>query len=196
MSDNDNYLFDKLRNGDEAAFKVIYNKYVPRLYYFIHEYIAQVDIVENIVQNTLLTLWDKKATLALDTNLSAYLYTVAKNNCLNVLRDLRYTNKIFDSHDMGALELKANSDALASLDTSSLTFQEIEKIINSTLEQLPPQCRQVFLFSRFEDKKYKEIASELNISVKAVEGHISKSLKLFRSNLKDYLPLVAFLFIP
>ena len=194
MIDDEKIIFEKLRKGDEAAFKVIYNKYVPRLYYFVLEYMPQNDLVENIVQDTLMTLWDKKATLTDNTNISAYLFTVAKNNCLYRLRDQRYAQKLFDSTDLHNLELCANLDALESLDTSLLTFSEIEKIIKNTLEQLPPQCRVVFQMSRFDDKKYKEIAEELNISVKAVEGHITKALKLFRTNLKDYLPLIAFLF--
>ncbi|MEO5997841.1 MAG: RNA polymerase sigma-70 factor [Chitinophagaceae bacterium] len=195
MTDEEKCLFEKMRSGDEAAFKVIYNKYVPRLYYFIREYISQEDLAENIIQDTLLTLWDKRAGLADDTNLAAYLFTVAKNNCLYKLRDLKYNKNLYDSSDVGILELRANLDALDSFDTSALTFHEIEKIIKDTLKQLPPQCGVVFKLSRFEEKKYKEIAKELDISLKAVEGHISKALKLFRANLKDYLPLVAFLFI-
>ena len=195
MTDDERYLFERLRKGDEAAFKVIYNKYVPRLFYFVREYLPQADMAENIIQDTLMTLWDKKASLADDTNLSAYLYTVAKNNCLSRLRELKYSKKLYDSTDSGDLEIKANFDALSSLDTSSFTFSEIEKIINETLEQLPPQCRVVFQMSRFDEKKYREIAEELSISVKAVEGHMTKALKLFRINLKDYLPLVAYLFI-
>jgi RNA polymerase sigma-70 factor (ECF subfamily) len=72
---------------------------------------------------------------------------------------------------------------------------EIEQIIENTLMQLLPQCRAVFRLSRFEEKKNKEIAEELGISLKGVEGHISKALKLFRASLKDYLPIMAFLFI-
>lgn len=184
-----------LQGGDEAAFKVIYNKYVPRLYFFIHEYIPQTDIVENIVQDTLLALWYKRSTLSDNTNLSAWLFTVAKNNCLSKLRDSKYRTKMFDSSDPGELERRANLDALMSLDTSDLTFSEIEKIIRETMDQLPPQCRNVFYLSRFEGRKNKEISEELNISVKAVEGHISKALKLFRENLKEFIPLVAFLFM-
>jgi len=195
MINNEKCLFEKLRLGDEAAFKVIYNMYVPRLFYFVYEYIPLKDVVENIIQDTLMTLWDKKETLSDNTNLSAYLFTVAKNNSLYKLRDLKYRKRLFDSSDIGTLELKANMDALGSLDTSSLTFLEIEQIIKNTLEQLPPQCRVVFQLSRFEDKKYREIAEELNISVKAVEWHISKALKQFRISLQDYLPIMAFLFI-
>lgn len=195
MVEDEKKLFEKLRSGDEAAFKVIYNRYVPRLYYFVLEYIPQKDIVENIIQDTLLVLWDKRSSLSDGTNLSAYLFTVAKNNCLYKLRDSRYRTKMYDPSDSGDLEISANMDALSSLDTSFMTFSEIERIIADTMNKLPPQCRIVFNLSRFEEKKYKEIAEELSISQKAVEGHISKALKLFRSNLKEYLPLMAFVFV-
>jgi len=195
MTGNEKSLFKQLKMGDEASFKVIYNTYVPRLYYFIFEYVPFADIAENIIQDTLMTLWDKKAELADDTNLGAYLFTVAKNNCLYKLRDQRYKQKLFESSDVDGSELKANLDALSSLDTSSFAFTEIEQIIEETLSQLPPQCRNIFYMSRFDDKKNKEIAEELGISIKAVEGHITKALKLFRTTLKDYLPIVAFLFV-
>jgi len=141
-----------------------------------------------------MALWNKRTKLTDNTNLWAYLFTVAKNNCLYKLREQRYKQKLFESTDIDEQELNANLDALSTLDTSIIMFTEIEKIIEETIEQLPPQCRFVFKLSRFEEMKNREIAEELGISVKAVEGHISKALKLFRTSLKDYLPIVAFLF--
>lgn len=195
MTENDKYLFERLTLGDEAAFKVIYSTYVPRLYYFIFEYVPLEDITEDIIQDTLMTLWNKRHELEPNTNLGAYLFTVAKNNCLYKLRTQRYRKKLFESSDIDVIELDASLDALDTLDTSVFAFSEIERIIQETLDQLPAQCRNVFYLSRFEEKKNKEIADELGISVKAVEGHITKALKLFRTTLKDYLPIVAFLFI-
>jgi RNA polymerase sigma-70 factor (ECF subfamily) len=195
MTEDEKFLFEKIRIGDEAAFKVIYNRFAPRLYYFVYEYVPQNDIVENIVQDTFMALWDKRSKLADNTNLGAYLFTVAKNNCLYKLRDQRYKQKLFESANINEPELKANLVALDVLDTSVIAFTEIEQIIRDTLNQLPPQCRTVFNLSRFEEKKNKEIADELGISLKAVEAHISKALKLFRVSLKDYLPIVAFLFV-
>jgi RNA polymerase sigma-70 factor (ECF subfamily) len=157
MTDDEKFLFEKIRIGDEAAFKVIYNRFAPRLYYFVYEHISHSDLVENIVQDTFMTLWDKKSKLAEDTYLGAYYFTVAKNNCLYKLRNQRYRQKLFDSADINEPELRANLVALDCLDTSVITFTEIEQIIQNTLNQLPPQCRKVFNLSRFEEKKTREM---------------------------------------
>ncbi len=187
-------LFDRMRKGDDSAFESIYKRYAPRLYYFVYEYIPQDDIAENIVQETFLTLWRKRLNLDEDTNLGAYLYTVSKNNCLYKIRDQKYRRHFISASHISEIELMANYRALASFDTSTLTMDEISRIIQSTLEQLPPQCRHVFSLSRFSEKKNREIASELNISEKAVEGHITKALKMFRESLKDYLPIMSYIF--
>lgn len=195
MSEKEKQLVKKLKNDDEIAFKVVYNQYFSRLYYFTLEFIPIEDLAENIVQDTFFTLWNKRNKLAENTNIGAYLFTVAKNNCLYRLRDQRYHQRLFQAGTFGEAELEMNKTVLEALDSSSYTFDEIERIISETLNQLPPQCKRVFMLSRFEDRKNKEIAEELNISVKVVEKHMTKALKIFRSALKDYLPLVAYLFV-
>ena len=196
MFEKDIELLKKMKNNDEIAFKVIFNTYYSRLYYFILEFISFDDIAENIVQDTFFTLWNKRHELKDDSNLSAYLFTVARNNCLHKLRDERYRQKLFTTNSMDQNELEMNMEVLNTFDSSACTFEEIDRIIEKTLEELPPQCKKVFILSRFEERKNKEIAEELNISVKVVEKHISKGLKKFKESLKDYLPFVAYLFIP
>ena len=182
-------------HGDEPSFKVIFNFYYPRLFHFIREYIPNDDLAENMVQDTFLILWNKRGELRDDTNLNAWLYTIARNNCLKRLRDDKLRKSMFISNQLNELELEMNMDALANLDTSELTFTEIENIIRNTMDGFSPQCRRIFELSRFGNKKNKEIADELSISVKAVEGQITKALKVFRTTLKDYLPLIAYLFV-
>jgi RNA polymerase sigma-70 factor, ECF subfamily len=70
---------------------------------------------------------------------------------------------------------------------------ELKKRIHLAVEALPEQCRMVFKLSRYEQMKYQEIAEQLNISVKTVENHMGKALKLMRERLKDYLPLLIIL---
>jgi RNA polymerase sigma-70 factor, ECF subfamily len=195
MLANDKELLERLKKDDEIAFKVIFNKYYPRLYYFILEFVPMNDIAENIVQDTFFTLWNKRHELTDNTNFGAYLFTVAKNNCIYNLRNQKYRKKLFIENYISENEINTNIDVLSSIDSSAYVFEEIEKIIRETLDELPPQCRKVFMLSRFEEKKNKEIADELSISVKVVEKHITKGLKLFKAALKDYLPFVAYLFI-
>lgn len=187
--------FMKIKAGDEYAFKDVYHQFYPRLYYFIYEFVKFDDIVENIIQETFLTLWNKRKELRDDTNVGAYLFTVAKNNCLTKLRDHKYRQKYFISNISDTSELDLNLNVLSKVDASDFILEEIERIIEETLNDLPPQCKKVFMLSRYKEMKNREIAEELNISEKVVEKHITKALKRFRLALKDYIPLVAYLFI-
>jgi RNA polymerase sigma-70 factor (ECF subfamily) len=67
---------------------------------------------------------------------------------------------------------------------------ELEEIISRALSQLPENLRQVFEMNRFDGLTYAQIAEKQNISVKTVESYMSKSLKMMRTELKDYLPLI------
>lgn len=194
MNNNEQQLLERLMNNDEAAFKVLFNDFYSKLYYFVLEFIPLKDTAENIVQDTLVTLWNKRNQLKDDSNLTSYLFTVAKNNALKKLRDKKYSQKLFSNTiDVGELDL--NVEALSTVDTSVCAFMDIEQIIQETLASLPPQCRKVFELSRFQEMKNREIAEELDISIKTVEKHISKGIKTFKIALKDYLPLVAYLFV-
>lgn len=193
MIRNNKQLLELLEDGDEASFKVVYNQFYSRLFYFVSEYIPNKDLVENILQDTFLTLWEKKSKLQTDTNLNAYLYTVAKNNSLKKLRDQRYRQALFQSAPLSDFELELQAGALDKLDTSEILFSEIEQIVQKTLDTLPPQCKLVFELSRFQHRKNTEIAEALHISPKTVEGHMTKAIKAFRMSLKDYLPLISFL---
>ncbi len=196
MTLNNIQLIQLLENGDEASFKLVYNHFYSRLFFFISEYIPNKDIVENVLQDTFLTLWEKKLKLKPETNLNAFLYTIAKNNSLRKLREKRYQQKIFQSTQLSETEIELYVGALSNLDTSEILFVEIEDIIRNTLDSLPPQCKLVFEMSRFERKKNKEIAAELSISPKTVEGHITKAIKAFKLSLKDYMPIISFLIKP
>jgi RNA polymerase sigma-70 factor, ECF subfamily len=194
MPEFSNEIVAQFIKGDESSFKVIFNFFYPRLFHFVREYIPNDDLAENVVQDTFLTLWNSGSRLKEDTNINAWLYTVARNNCLKKLRDDKARKTSFFTGQLNNIEIEMNMEALSVLDTSVMTFAEIERIIENTLSGLSPQCRKIFELSRFENKKNKEIAEELAISVKAVEGQMTKALKVFKITLKDYLPLVSFLF--
>jgi RNA polymerase sigma-70 factor (ECF subfamily) len=70
---------------------------------------------------------------------------------------------------------------------------ELQHELHKAMNELPQQCRTIFQLSRFEDKKYKEIAEELAISPKTVENQMGKALKILRTRLADFLPLIVYL---
>ncbi len=185
-------LIVKLKNGNVTSFEAIYKSYYRRVFHFAFQYLQDKEACFNIIQDVFSSLWRTREKLADDTNLNAWLFTVTKNKCLKHIRDLKTEQRHLEN--LREKRMIMNFDALNSLDTSPMAFDEIEKIIQRTLYNLPQRCRIAFEMSRFEDKRYSEIADEMQISQKTVDTYISNALKIFRIALKDYLPLMIFLF--
>ena len=186
-----NEILQLLNKNQEAAFEVVFKLYYPRLVYFAKEFVPESES-KNLVQDAFISMWDKKPQFINESQLQSYLYTNVKNNCLMFLRHEKVKKK-YKSEAAFQKQNISYTEALSGLDTSTVTFREIETIIEKTLSELPARCREVFVLSRMEGKKNKEVAEALNISVKAVEAQITKALKTLRVSLKDYLPLVAWL---
>ena len=128
-------------------------------------------------------MWEKRDTLNIQTSAKSYLYAMVRNACLNLIKHQKIKQKYVGE------ELALATDGYESV-THEVSSRELEVRISNALETLPEQCRLVFKLSRFEELKYAEIAAHLNISVKTVENHMGKALRLMREQLKDYLPLI------
>lgn len=149
---------------------------------------------EDIYMEAIIHYWEKRKELPADTNIPGYILTSVKNKALNHLRHQTIRIDAEDQlYDHRQRELNFRISSLESCDPSELFTIEVKEIIRKTLNELPEQTRTIFFKSRYESKTNKEIAAELEISIKTVEFHISKALKLFRSRLKDYLPLLLIL---
>jgi len=177
-------------------FDAIYVNNFSRLFLFAKEYVLFDEEAENIVQDIFVMLWEKKDILRVDVSLTAYLFTLVKNKCIDFLRhrmvEQMYSENI--QHEYNE-ELNVKLFALESFDHNFSSEEDIEILLRNAIDKLPERCRLIFIKSRIEGKKYKEIAEELNLSVNTVEGQISIALKKLREELKDYLPLLFYLFI-
>lgn len=177
-------------------FDSIYINNFSRLFLFAKEYVLFDEEAENIVQDIFLMLWEKRDALRVDVSLTAYLFTLVKNKCIDFLRhqmvEQMYSENV--KHEYNE-ELNVKLFALESFDHNFSSEEDIETLLRNAIDKLPERCRLIFIKSRIEGKKYKEIAEELNLSVNTVEGQISIALKKLREELKDYLPLLLFLFI-
>ena len=177
-------------------FDSIYVNNFSRLFLFAKEYVLFDEEAENIVQDIFLMLWEKREALRVDVSLTAYLFTLVKNKCIDFLRH-RMVEQMYSEnvkHEYNE-ELNVKLFALESFDHNFSSEEDIETLLRNAIDKLPERCRLIFIKSRIEGKKYKEIAEELNLSVNTVEGQISIALKKLREELKDYLPLLLFLFI-
>lgn len=147
------------------------------------KYIGDLDESKNLVHEVFISVWEKFEELPEDTNFRSYLYTSARNRCLNYIRNQK-KHVAFDSvRDQGVVS-----------DDNSMEVRELEKEIDLAINTLPEKCRLVFEMSRYEELKYAEIAQKMNISVKTVEAHMSKALSLLRKALANFLSLLLFIF--
>ncbi len=181
----DKDLFANKRNPE--LFDELFNQYSKPLFYYAAKFVDD-EAARDIVQDVFAKLWsDQKITIKLSLN--SFLFTMVRNSCLQYLEKQKVRNKYFESTK---LKLQEEELQFYMHEKTSLIEQELEDKLNEILESLPERCKQIFTMSRFENKKNKEIAEELDISTKAVEKQITKALATIRSEMKDYLPLLLF----
>jgi RNA polymerase sigma-70 factor, ECF subfamily len=175
--------FDALASGDITAFEMYFKSFYQPLCSYAYTFLQDRDEAEEIVQSTFLSVWEKRQTLKVHTSGKSYMYAMVRNACLNVIKHEKIKQR-YVGEEIALAQPGYESVAQAVAST------ELETRIQHAIEKLPEQCRLVFKLSRFEELKYNEIAEQLDISVKTVENHMGKALKIMREQLKDYLPLL------
>jgi len=189
MNPAEQIILQSLKNGDRTIYKELFDKYSTSLFYYACKFINQ-DAARDIVQDVFLSVWMQREKLSITSALNSYLFGITRNKCLKYIEKHKRSAPTSDQQ-LVISEVKYydnNSETI-----NSLIEKELMEQYEEALAKLPPKCLEVFLLSRKEGLKNREIAAQLSISEKAVEKHISKALKLLRDNLKDYLPLIAYL---
>ena len=179
---------------EETRFEDIYLSYFSKMKYFAKEYVISEEDAENIVQDVFVELWENKKMLNMHMNLIAYLFTTIKNKCLNHLRHKLVVQETASKlQEEYTISLRMNLDSLEAFDNNLFSDQDIEKIISRALDTLSEKCRTIFIMSKIEGKKQKEIAQELNISINTIETQMGIAYKKLRIELKDYFPILLFI---
>ena len=179
---------------EETRFEDIYLSYFSKMKYFAKEYVISEEDAENIVQDVFVELWENKEMLNMHMNLIAYLVTTIKNKCLNHLRHKLVVQETASKlQEEYTISLRMNLDSLEAFDNNLFSDQDIEKIISRALDTLSEKCRTIFIMSKIEGKKQKEIAQELNISINTIETQMGIAYKKLRIELKDYFPILLFI---
>ena len=189
ISDNpensEQFVLIALKEGEEKAFDFIFRRYYKALCAQANLYIQDLDLSQSLVQDCFIKLWEARKRATEIENLSSWLTVMVRNKCIDYLRKHKWENGLVRITDQPRTDQEPDAPMLS---------HEFEERLVQALTQLPERCRIAFEYSRFEDLTYPEIASRMNISVKAVEALVSRSLKILRVELKDYLPLIILLY--
>ncbi|RHR41864.1 RNA polymerase sigma-70 factor [Parabacteroides sp. AF18-52] len=180
-------LIQQLKDGNEKVFEQIVKSYWPRLYAFANIYVINKEAAKEIVQDTFLVLWSQRKYLEDNTCLITYLMVVGRNKCLNYLKSLQLHTIPIDDLNEYTVYQRSNVYVLEDDSLEILITKELAQAIATSLEKLPAQTKEIFMLSRYNGLKNKEIADQLGISTKSVEYHIKNALKQLKSDLiKDY----------
>ncbi|MCE2617644.1 MAG: RNA polymerase sigma-70 factor [Phocaeicola sp.] len=176
-------------------FNDIYSKYYRRLSKFAWLYVRDNYAAEDIATESMVKLWETMNAEEVENPL-ALLLVIMKNKSLDYLRGQEVKAKALEAFSTKKqAELNIRISTLEAFSPENIFSDEIRTILSNTLNSMSAQTRRVFMMSRFESKSGKEIAEKLNITVKGVDFHISKALKVLRVALKDYLSVFILLSI-
>lgn len=192
MEITERIIIEQLKRGNEEAYKYLYRHHYALLCHIAHEYVGDDFLAETLVGDVVFHLWEVHETLDIQVSLRSYLVRAVRNHCMDYLSSKKERTEVAFSSipEEGEMRYLLSDD----YPLGSLLEHELEEEIHHAIRNLPEVCRKVFIKSRFEGKKYEEIATELNISVNTVKYHIKSALSSLHSELGKYLIILILFF--
>lgn len=173
-----------LKSGSEDAFDTVYKQYYGGLCAFASQYVPQAEC-EEIVQDVMMWLWENRETVVGEMSLKSLLFTIVKNKCLNSVSHRKVKHQV---HEELFRKFEEQFE-----DPDFYIPGELMQKLDQAIKNLPEDYRRSFEMNRFDDMTYNDIAAELGVSPKTIAYRISQSLKILRTELKEYLPLLQWL---
>ena len=188
MSVTDPDIIPKIAQGNKSAFETLFKSHYANLCGYAVKYVWEPDEAEEIVQDLFFNLWNKRSSLYISSSIESYLFRAVRNACLNYLKH----RKVRENYAVAAQE---NHNPGLRLNDNPIETLELQKRIDEAIDALPPERKKVFMLSRHEGLKYKEIADALGISVKTVEAQMGKALKFLKEELKEFMIILILILI-
>lgn len=187
-------LIRQLKEGKESAYRLLYEKHYAVLCHLAREWVGDDFTAETLVSDVIFHLWEIRESLEIRVSLRSYLVQAVRNHCLDYLSSRRERTEVtFSAFEGGEEGEKPFAERYVRSDDyplGRLLAQELEQTVRRAIAALPEDCRRVFCKSRFEGKKYEEIAAELDISVNTVKYHMKNALTRLHDSLGKYLFLL------
>ncbi|MDR1980786.1 MAG: RNA polymerase sigma-70 factor [Tannerellaceae bacterium] len=172
-------------NDDERAYRLLFERYYASLCLFAKRYIEDKSTREDIVQDVFFSVWEKRKDMAPQVSAKNYLMTCVKYASLNYLRKQGYAKDYMDKQTVKPPMYAEGADELFEL-------QELQDMLEKTLEKLPEEYRLAFIMSRFDQKNVSEIAETMGISTRTVERYRNRAIEILKEELKHFLLLCIF----
>ncbi|QBQ41740.1 RNA polymerase sigma-70 factor [Sphingobacterium psychroaquaticum] len=182
----DETLLEKIKHDDEHAFKAIYDRYWSFMFAIALQKTGKTVVAEEVVQNIFIDLWENRHRKEI-SNLRSYLGMSVRYAVINYIKN-QLVQERYKQHE----QLHGNPNP--SIETT-YNLKELNACIEAGIASLPQKTQDIFKLSRFESRTNKEIAQDFQISEKAVEYHITQSIKTLRRHLKDYVVLFIYFFL-
>lgn len=174
----ENEIVGRIIAGDEKAFEWVFKQYYSKLCSYAARFVYSDESAEEVVQEVFVRFWERSESLNPESSLAAYLYRSVYNTCLNQIKH----EKVKDNYRTYVLNyMDRYADDLQEAEEQ----QQLLKLVNQAIDELPPRCSEIFKLSRFEGLKYQEIADHLEISLKTVEVQMGKALRVLREKFKS-----------
>jgi RNA polymerase sigma-70 factor (ECF subfamily) len=176
----DQEIIKAIRQGDKDVFEQVFHACYENLCQYAFTILKDMDEAEDIVQSMFLKVWEKRGELNIQQSMRSYLFRAVYHQCINQLEHRTIKMK---HREYGVYE------GLYKVQQPEVFPEELSENIRTAINDLPHQCRTIFMMSRYEELRYAEIAQKLNISVNTIENQISKALRILRLKLKDHFIL-------
>lgn len=178
----DDELWECLQSGDEGAFREIYVRYSREVFLLAYKKVHDKDTAEELAQNIFLSLWEKRKEASIK-HLRAWLLGAVRFAVINHYK----SQMVHERYEAYVRQHEARNVPAAEQLTM---WKDLASAIDKGISLLPTKTQQVFRLSRYENRSIREISRDLNISEKAVEYHITQSLKWMRGYLKDFITVL------
>ena len=171
--ENESSLVESLSKGNILAFNTLFKFYGSRLYRFAYGYLKSEAESEELVQEVFTRIWEKRSELRKELSFKSYLFTIAFNIIRKYFRTRKYISEYFNSRIFNDFDIQTSQ---------KITYNSLYQHLTELVNQLPARRREIFIKSRFEGLSNKEIAEELEISLKTVENQLTSALKFIRAH--------------
>ncbi len=175
----------------EKDFKKLFDKEYIQLCKYAYSYMQDEHLAEDVVQETFIKIWEQKKALISSPDVRFYLVTAVRNNCISAIRKTKSTQTHFTDN------IPAQSDPEPFLGQMAIKEHENQQTrkIQEALNMLPPKCKEVFLLVKLQGMSYKQAADALDLSVKTIENHMGKAIKILRVHVVSAYASLLYAFI-